>query len=43
MAMVAPIIALIKMFGWKIVATINQTDPLFATVSLQCICYISIL
>ena len=34
MAMVAPIIALIKMFDWKVVATIHQTDPLFATVSL---------
>ena len=33
MAMVAPIIALIKMFDWKTVATIHQTDPLFVTVS----------
>ena len=42
MAMVAPIIALIKMFDWKIVATIHQTDPLFATVSLQCVYFIAI-
>ena len=31
--MVAPIIALLKKYKWKTVATIHQTDPLFATVS----------
>ena len=31
--MVAPIIALLKKYNWKTVATIHQTDPLFATVS----------
>ena len=35
LVMVAPMVELLKMHGWKIVATIHQIDPLFATVSLQ--------
>lgn len=33
LVMVAPMVELLKMHGWKIVATIHQIDPLFATVS----------
>ena len=35
LVMVAPMVELLKMHDWKIVATIHQTDPLFATVSLS--------
>ena len=35
LVMVAPMVELLKMHGWKIVATIHQIDPLFATVSVS--------